>query len=271
MKPFVVNTYGRLVFPSNFLPEPDFSSIDTVEQLDAVIRRDFEVEAPSGVEIAARAVSGAYASRYELLRDLGLYLFWMNRHAMAMYEKQPMRWRDVPRNREDMFLPALTPWLNADQKIAAVKTRYHELPPAWSADVEDKLFDMLFDLFRHKRHHASNLLAIKPTVAEALASGSQLTLRLVSYDPDYPRFGLDEIIDCREDVPELEALHRWAMTLHNRHPWDRAQATLTPVTDLKDDDVVVMFQPRSREVMDFIRRVKMGGPRRVSWTASGFG
>ena len=190
MKPFVINRHGRLVFPSNFIPEPDFSSIDTVTDLDAIIRRDFEVKAPSGVEFAERASSGAYTNRYELLRDLGLYLFWMNRYAMAMYEKRPTRWRDVPRNREDLFLPALTPWVDAERKVAAVETAYGQLPERWDGTVEDELFGMLFDLFRHKRHHASNLDAMKPTVAEALAIGSQRTIHLPAYDPDYPLFSV---------------------------------------------------------------------------------
>jgi hypothetical protein len=82
----------------------------------------------------------------------------------------------------------------------------------------------LFDLFRHKRHHASDLPAIKPTVAEAVDSGSALTLHLESYDPDYRRFDLDEVIDCHEEVPELEALRRWAMTLHNQYPRRRSAA-----------------------------------------------
>ena len=33
MQPFVVNRHGRLVFPSNFIPELDFSVIDTEQQL----------------------------------------------------------------------------------------------------------------------------------------------------------------------------------------------------------------------------------------------
>ena len=259
MKPFVINTYGHLVFPSNFFPEPDFSTIETVEGLGAIIRRDFEVKAPTGAEIAGRAASGNYyANRYALLRDLGLYLFWMNRYAMAMYEKRPTRWRDVPRSREDVFLPALTPWVNQEQKIAVVEDRYRRLPAAWSPEIEDDLFAKLFDLFRHKRHHAMDLAPIEPTVAEALAKGSQLTKALASYNPDYPRFSLDEIIDCHEEVPELEALRRWAMTLHNQFPWDRSEARLTRVSELTDDDIVVVFHPRSHEVMDFIRRVKLG-------------
>ena len=78
--------------------------------------------------------------------------------------------------------------------------------------------------------------------------------RLASYDPDYPVYGYQEILDCSEDVAELEALHRWAMVLHNQYPWDRTQAELTPVGELRDDDYVVVFHPRSREVLDFIRR-----------------
>ena len=262
MKPFVVNSHRRLVFPSNFFPEPDFSSIDTVEDLAAIVRRDFEVKAPTGSEIAARAESGGYANRYELLRDLGLHLFWMNRYVITMYEKRPTRWRDVPRRREDIFLPALTPWEDGERKVAAVEACYRQLPAAWSPEVEHELFGMLFDVFRHKRHHATDLPALKPTVAEAVATGSQLVYRLGSYEPDYPRFSLGEILDCHESVPELEALRRWTMTLHNQYPWDRSDTRLTPVGALEDDDVVVVYQPRTLDVMDFIRRVKNGAPRR---------
>ena len=262
MKPFVVNSHRRLVFPSNFFPEPDFSSIDTVEDLAAIVRRDFEVKAPTGSEIAARAESGGYANRYELLRDLGLHLFWMNRYVITMYEKRPTRWRDVPRRREDIFLPALTPWEDGERKVAAVEACYPQLPATWSPEVEHELFGMLFDVFRHKRHHATDLPALKPTVAEAVATGSQLVYRLASYEPDYPRFSLGEILDCHESVPELEALRRWTMTLHNQYPWDRSDTRLTSVGALKDDDVVVVYQPRTLDVMDFIRRVKNGAPRR---------
>ena len=262
MKPFVVNSHRRLVFPSNFFPEPDFSFIDTVEDLAAIVRRDFEVKAPTGSEIAARAESCGYANRYELLRDLGLHLFWMNRYVITMYEKRPTRWRDVPRRRDDLFLPALTPWEDGQRKVAVVEACYRQLPAAWSPEVEHELFGMLFDVFRHKRHHATDLPAIKPTVAEAVATGSQLVYRLGAYEPDYPRFSLGDILDCHESVPELEALRRWTMTLHNQYPWDRSATRLTPVAALKGDDVVVLYQPRSGDVLDFIRRVKNGAPRR---------
>src|ERR671932_877122 len=120
MKPFVLNRSGRLVFPSNFFPELDFSVFETLDQFAAVIRRDFEAKAPTGTEILERVEGGHYRSRYELMRDVALNLFWVNRYAMTMYEKRPTRWRDVPRQREDVFLPVLTPWEEGERKVAAV-------------------------------------------------------------------------------------------------------------------------------------------------------
>jgi 3-oxoacyl-[acyl-carrier-protein] synthase III len=79
MKPFVVNRYGRIVFPYNFFPALDFTVFETLDQFAAVIRRDFEEKAPSEADIVTRLESGAYKGRYELLRDLALDLFWSNR------------------------------------------------------------------------------------------------------------------------------------------------------------------------------------------------
>ena len=95
MKPFVVNRYGRIVFPFNFFPELDFSIFETLEQFAAVIKRDFEEKAPSETDIVAGVDTRAYTGRYDLLRDLALNLFWVNRYAMTMYEKRPTRWRGV--------------------------------------------------------------------------------------------------------------------------------------------------------------------------------
>src|SRR3970040_869941 len=53
MKPFVLNRYGRMVFPSNFFPELDFSVFETLEQFAAVIKRDFEENAPTETDIVA--------------------------------------------------------------------------------------------------------------------------------------------------------------------------------------------------------------------------
>ena len=256
MQPFVVNSHGRMVFPSNFLPDLDFSVIDSLDQLEQVIRRDFEAKAPSGTEILQRIEAGDhYRTRFELMRDVALNLFWSNRFAMTMYDKRPTRWRDVPKNRDDVFLPVLTPWQDAERKVSAVQESFAALPAAWDADVEERIFGVLFDVLRDRRFHATELPAIKPTVAQLLAEPSRQTYSFASYDPDYPVYGYQQILDCAEDVPELEALHRWAMVLHNQYPWDRARTRLTRVDELTDDDYVVVFHPRNREVHDFIRRV----------------
>ncbi|MBI4588343.1 MAG: ketoacyl-ACP synthase III, partial [Candidatus Rokubacteria bacterium] len=48
------------------------------------------------------------------------------------------------------------------------------------------------------------------------------------------------------------------MVLHNQYRWDREKTRLTEVGRLHDDDFVVVFHPRSDDVLDFIRRVKRG-------------
>ncbi len=258
MQPFVVNSHERIVFPSNFMPELDLSVMDSLEQLDSVIRRDFEAKAPSGTNILARVEEGAYSSRYELMRDVALNLFWTNRFSMTLYEKRPTRWADVPRTRSDVFLPVVTPWEDGDRKVSAVQTAYATLPPTWNREVEDRIFGTLFDVFGHRRHHATDLPTIKPTVAEMVADPTNLTFRLASYDPDYPVYDFAAMLDCDEEVPELEALSRWAMVLHNQYPWDRSQVELVEVGQLNADDFVVVLHPRDQEVRNFLRRIEAG-------------
>jgi 3-oxoacyl-[acyl-carrier-protein] synthase III len=256
VKPFVINRHGRLVFPPNFLGDLDFSVLDTLDQFAAVIGRDFEAKAPTGTDLLARIESGAYPGRFELLRDLGQNLYWVNRYAITMFDKRPTRWRDLAKRRDDVFLPVLTPWEDSERKVAAVEQAYRALPATWDAGTEDKVFDLLFDLFRTKLHHATELPAIKPTVAEFLAQPGALTFVMPDYDPDYPVFSLEDILDADESVPELEALMRWAMVLHNQYPWDRSRTELRGAADIGDDDFVVAFHPRNRDVMAFIERVK---------------
>ncbi len=266
MQPFVINRHNRLVFPSNFLPDLDFSVIETEEQLDQVIRRDFETKAPSGTEIGSRIAGGRYQDRVQLMRDVALNLFWVNRFAMTMYEKVPTRWRDVPRTRGDVFLPVVQPWLDKEAKVGAVERAYAELPSGGDPETEDKVWGLLFDVFGNRKHHASALEAIRPTVAQALADPTQLTFHLGVYDPDYPVFSFADIVDCQEDVAELEALHRWAMVLHNQYPWDRAAVELTAVGNLTDDDVVVLFKPKNAEVTRFLHKITQGAPRASTGT-----
>lgn len=258
MKPFRLNKHGKLVFPSSIFVDLDFSIIADLDQLKAIIRRDFEVKAPTGVEIAQRADEGQYETRYDLLRDLGLHLFWANRFALAMYEKRPTRWRDVPRNCVDVFVPLLHPRENREAKSASVLNAYGKLPAKWNQTAEDDLFAMLFDGYSNKLYRASELPAIKATISEALTTDGAMTSVITDFNPDHRRYSVEEILDVSEEQPELEALRRWAMVLHNQHPWDRSRARLKSFAEMQDDDVVVLFYPRNRDVLDFINRVKSG-------------
>jgi 3-oxoacyl-(acyl-carrier-protein) synthase III len=258
MNSFVLNRHGRMVFPSNIIPELDFSTVESLEQLDRVIRRDFETKAPSGTDIVEKIEVGGYETRYALMRDLALNLFWANRFAITMYEKRPTRWADVPRRRNDVFLPVVTPWEDGQAKVAAVQAAAASLPAQWDDEVENRIFEVIFDVFGHRKHQATTLPAVKPTVAQFLETPGALTFRLPDYDPDFPVYDYTDILDCAEDVPELEALHRWAMVLHNQYPWDRAQVELAEASQLSDDDHVVVFTPRDKEVRGFLRRLHAG-------------
>ena len=256
MKPFVINRHGQLVFPANFLGELDFSVLESLDQFTAVIGRDFESKAPTGTDILSRVESGSYPGRFELLRDLGQNLFWVNRYAITMFDKRPTRWRDLAKRRDDVFLPVLTPWEDSERKVAAVERAFCALPATWDADTENRIFDLLFAVFSTKLHHATELPAIKPTVAEFLGLPDALTFVMPDHDPDYPVFSTEEIIDAHEGVPELEALTRWAMVLHNQYPWDRSRTELRGPGQIGDDDFVVAFHPRNRDVTAFIERVR---------------
>jgi 3-oxoacyl-[acyl-carrier-protein] synthase III len=260
MDPFIVNRHGRLVFPSSLMPELDLSTVGTLEQLDGVIRRDFEAKAPTGTEILQRAQTDSYPTKYALMRDLAMNLFWVNRFAITMYDKRPTRWADVPRTRADVFLPVVKSWDDGDRKVAAVRDAFPNLPAQWDDSVEDQIFEVLFDVFGQRKHLATTLPAVKPTVAQFLEVPGALTFRLRTYDPNYPVYEYDDIVDCSHDVPELEALHRWSMVLHNQYPWDRSEVELVAATDLADDDYVIAFHPRTAEVRAFLRRLRLDAP-----------
>ena len=257
MKPFVVNRYGQIVFPFNFIPELDFSVFETVEQFAAVIRRDFEDKALTEAEIAERVTTGAYPGRYDLLRDLALDLFWVNRYGITMYDKRPTRWRDVPRQRDDVFLPVVSSW-EGGELATTIEAGYRALPSTWDEGTEDKIARMLLDVFRHKKGAGAEMEPLKPTVGEILASPKTLTYQLLGHNPDYPGYGYDDIIEVSHRVPELEALMRQAMVLHNQYRWDRTKVRAIEVGQLHDDDFVVVYHPRSYDVVQFIRRVRGG-------------
>ena len=258
MKPFRLNKHGKLVLPCSIFIDIDFTIIKNLDHLQAIVRRDFEGKAPTGTEIAKRATAGSYATRYDLLRDISLNLFWANRFALTMYDKRPTRWRDVPRNREDIFVALLQPWTDGKAKAATVRDAYDKLDAKWSKTSEDDLFEMLFDVFSNKLYRAQELPPIKATIAEALATPNAMTTTIGKFNPDYLHYSDVEILDASEDQPELEALRRWAMVLHNQAPWDRSRAKLKTFDEMEDDDVVVLFYPKNRDVLDFINRVKSG-------------
>ncbi len=258
LKPFVINRYGRLVFPCNFFPDLNFSVFETLEQFSAVIRRDFGEKAPSENDIVSRVLEGKYKSRYDICRDLALNLFWVNRFVLTMYEKRPVRWGDMPRHRDDIFLPVYKQ-RDSTALATAIEKGYNDLPAQWDEATEDKSFRLLLDVFRNKQSAGGETRPIRPTVAEVLSNPGNLTCHLLTYDPDYVDYNYDAIVDCVDTVPELESLMRQAMILHNQYLWSPANCTLTEVGKLRDEDYVIAFHPRNSDVFQFIRRVKQNG------------
>ena len=150
MKRFVINRHGRIVLPFNFFPERDFSAFATLEQFDALIKRDFDEKALQETEIARRVDAGAYRSRYELLRDVAMNLFGANRYAITMYDKRPTRWRDVPRQREDVFVPVGKPF-DPGPAAAVIAAGFQALRPTWDTDTEQTIFGLLLNVFRNRK------------------------------------------------------------------------------------------------------------------------
>ena len=71
MKPFRLNKHGKLVFPSSIFIDLDFSIIADLDQLKAIIKRDFQGKAPTGIEIAERADAGKYETIPAMGRSRG--------------------------------------------------------------------------------------------------------------------------------------------------------------------------------------------------------
>jgi hypothetical protein len=191
MKSFVLNRHGSLVLPANLFAQLDFSVITSLSQFQAIVRRDMESKAPTGTGILESIETGKYQSRIELLRDVALNLYWVNRNTLTLYQKRPTRWRDVPKNRSDLFLPVQAPWQDADRKIASMKSAFGGLPSSnpQAAASEEEIFNLLFEVVRHKRHHATYMPPIKPTIAEFLANPDNLTTvldRLTPISPSSP-------------------------------------------------------------------------------------
>ena len=250
MKPFVVNRYGRIVFPFNFFPELDFSVFQTLEQFAAVIRRDFEEKAPTEADIVARVEGRGYTGRYELLRDLALDLFWVNRYAHDHVREaaHALARRAAAARRR---LPAGVPTLGRRRArqppsrpaTGRCRRRGTRAPRTRSARI-------LLDVFRHKKGAGAELPAIKPTVGEILANPKNLTYHLLAYDPDYPGYGVRRHhrvrpSGCRSWKPSCG--RPWCSTTSTAGTAPRPR--LIEVGQLHDDDFVVVFQPRSDDVV----------------------
>jgi 3-oxoacyl-[acyl-carrier-protein] synthase III len=261
MKPFVINRHGQVVLPYNFFPEMDLTVFETLEQFTSVIKREFEQKARTEDDILSRLASGEYRSRYELLRDLALHMDWVNRYAFTLYEKRPMRWRDVPKHRDDVFLQVIETAGRIDL-TAAVEAAYWALPPTWpdQTDAENECLRLLLNVVGCKASSEADVPALPPTLREVRANPRNLAYCLRDYDPEYPVFAYDDVLDCRSVIPELEALTRQAMVLHNQYPWDAKSSARRVVEHLHDQDVVVVLYPRSTDALQFIRRAKSGRP-----------
>jgi 3-oxoacyl-(acyl-carrier-protein) synthase III len=233
----------------------DFSVIETLEHLKTVIARDFGDKAPSEKQMTERLNVGRYESRYELCRDLALNLYWANRYALTMYEERPTRWSDLPRHRDDVFLPTCIPW-DSTRAVEAIQDGYSLLRHKWDYETEDEIFELLLNGFRSKPSAGGDSRAIHPTVGEMLKSHKGRTLRLANYNPDYPGYSYDDVIHYGHEVPELEALMRQTMVLHNQYRWDPVSCACVEASQLKPDDFVIALHPRNNEVLQFIRRVK---------------
>src|SRR5438093_622337 len=255
MKRFVVDRHGRIVFPFNFFPALDVSVFERLDQLEAVIRRDFADKARTQAEIVARVDTGGYIGRYELLRDLATNLFWANRYVMTMYDTRPTRWRDVPRRRGDVFLPVVTP-IDPGPVSAVIETGYRALSPTWDAATERTIFGLLIEILRNRGGVELDAHAIVPTVAEARADSRARIYEISTYDPDYPVYRYNDVVGYRHRVPELEALMRHATVLRSEFPWNLEDTRCTAIGDLRGDEVVLLLHPRTDEVRRFLDRMK---------------
>lgn len=255
--PYTLDRHGRLAFPCNAFPEISVAGFATEGELRSVIARDFEAKAPAPDEIIA-GTARRHAGRYDLLRDLSLHVLWADRDALALYDKRVMRLRDVPRGRDDAFLPAHDPWPEAGATAARIAASAAALPARWDEAAEDRIGELLLGAFASRLHDASRLDIRKPLARDTLARPGARVYRVGEDAVDHPVFSYDEILDCREGRPEIEALMRLAMVLHNRYPWDAAAARLVPVRDLADDDLLVLYVPRDRAAGEYLRRLRRG-------------
>ena len=250
MQPFGINSHGRMVFPSNFRPDLDFTVLDSLEQLDEVIRRDFEAKAPTGTEILTPDRGG---------RPLPHPLRADARRRAEPVLGQPLRDDDVREAADALARRAAPPRRRVPAGADAVggrraqgRRRADALRRAagrpGTAQAEDEIFAILFDVLRHRRHHATELPAVKPTVAEILAEpGPADLLACPPTTPTTRSTATRRSSTAPRTCPSSRrcTAGRWCCTTSTRGTG--AQTRLTAVGELRDDDYVVVFhaaQPR---------------------------
>ena len=178
VKPFVINRYGRMVFPCNFFPELDFSVFQTLHQFNSVIRRDFGEKAPTETEIVARVAGGALSEPLRGLPGSGaepvLGAALRTDHvreasdALGRFASAPQRYFSWP-----MYKPRDSAGSDGGHRSG--------LPPTaamWDEETEDKSFRMLLDVLRNKQGSGGEFRALRPTVAEILSDPKNQTYRL---------------------------------------------------------------------------------------------
>lgn len=239
---FLLNRHGRLVFPFRVSDGADRGASRPNERASAV-RVNTSGEVATSDLTVERIQEHGYATRYDLLSDLARSLLRDGPWATSHHGRCPTRWRDVPRTRGEVFLPNLTPWTGREARIAEVEAAYRSLLPRADDGVEARVFSILFAVLRHQLHQPC--VTRRPLTIDEFVTDSDLrTLVLEAHDPDFPVFSDEELRDCAADDPELEALLRWAMLVHNAHPWPREFGRLKRADELGDDDFVVLLRPR---------------------------
>ena len=105
-----------------------------------------------------------------------------------MYEKRPTRWRGRPAHAApDVFLPVLDALGRRRREGRRRPAGVRRAAGARGTQaVEDRIFDVLFDVFGHRKHHATTLPAVKPTVAEFLAHPGGADLPAARLRPGLP-------------------------------------------------------------------------------------
>ena len=115
-----------------------------------------------------------------------------------MYDKSPTRWRDVPRHREDVFLPVFKAWV-----VAELPRRSR---PAIGRCLRRGMWGRRTRLPHPYRRipvqagGRGGLPAMKPTVPET-SPIPEPYVPSPAYDPDYPGYGYDDVIDRMHPVP----------------------------------------------------------------------